>query len=52
MPSPESVALVGVVPAGVIPDSVNAIVTFASVALSRASPSAFFTKSRPLDNSS
>ena len=50
MPSPESAAVVGAVPTAVTPVSLNAIVTFASVALSRASPSAFFTKSRPVDN--
>ena len=50
MPSPESVAVVGAVPAAATPVSLNAIVTFTSFAVSRASPLAFFTKSRPVDN--
>ena len=50
LPSPESVAVVGAVPAAATLVSLNAIVTFTSFALSRASPLAFFTKSRPVDN--
>ena len=50
LPSPESVAVVGAVPAAVTLPSVNFTVTFTSLALSSASPVAFFTKSKPVDN--
>jgi len=52
LPSPESVAVAGAVPASVTP-SPNATFTLTVVAPSlRAVPVASFTKSRPLDNTS